>query len=69
MSRVQPMKTCSQCNFTGKRDEFIHHSGLCWRCCPVPCIRITTTQHSRIPGFDPRDIMPKKNRGRPCAFK
>ena len=44
------MNTCANCQFTGKKDEFSHHSGLCWRCCPVPAKRIETKQLPRVPG-------------------
>ena len=52
---MQPMNntnTCANCQFTGKKDEFSHHSGyaLCWRCCPAPCKRIETKQLPRVPG-------------------
>lgn len=48
--RKQPPGYCTQCKTTYPADDMSHHSGLCWRCCPVPCARIETKQLPRVPG-------------------
>ena len=67
MNRRQPPRYCPKCQQWWPVDEMSLYSEFCWRHCPVPAIRIPTSQHPRIPGFDPRDIKPKRKRGRPAA--